>query len=363
MKKMKARELIWMCVPVVLLGGVAWWFGSGGSRAVLAGAPVGIEQGKPRLEIEKIDPWELSSADVAEGFVWGKQVTLWRGGKSPFAVGFPKPIGGGSNVKAAIFFRENGVWKKAQSPDGWAMIRQTYGGGSAQYQTDFVMSYQSRFKVRLNGIPSDATEIRLRGVIDAFAHFQTSACGGVNREKGWTFYGPNSCSFSVSSKQFDWVIKAENQPFPAPSVSHVVPLRLVEARFVSGKRGTELQLGIKRISPSKEDSLFHVGRPHLTDGDGRSVDVYDSKGVRQGNAAARGWTQYARDLPELHLAPDEYLLFSPFFGNEAPQGGWAKVKRPLFLEAFISDHNSWPLHIKVPLREIQTQYQPFVAKG
>lgn len=25
MKKMKVRELMWMCVPIVLLGGAGWW--------------------------------------------------------------------------------------------------------------------------------------------------------------------------------------------------------------------------------------------------------------------------------------------------------------------------------------------------
>lgn len=80
MKKLKARELMWMILPVVLLGGTAWWFGSGGSapfRIPNAGQLV-ADARRPTLTLEKVvSSWNSPTSSVLMGNEKGCNVTVY----------------------------------------------------------------------------------------------------------------------------------------------------------------------------------------------------------------------------------------------------------------------------------------------
>ncbi len=80
--RFKLREIVWMTLPVVLLGGVAWWKSRNDNSAYFT-PPEILTIGPPRVVVGKWREFKPTPFDVYRGYVQNFQVPLWVAGVIP----------------------------------------------------------------------------------------------------------------------------------------------------------------------------------------------------------------------------------------------------------------------------------------
>ena len=361
MRKSFGREIALLSLPVLLFGGLAWWRIRVPKEEQHVASPSAktVRTGPPRVLAPVWKRIPVSARDVAAGYDFAVETRPEIVPRADLPSGVSllnadTAILGKSELK----FRRGGKWFTVKPATDKALVANESRHG---FDKDNPSSLDLRLKVRLGDIPRDAQEIRLRGRLESQAFYrglwpqgvQMPAAVQVNR------YGLTE---NRLSPPFEVVIKGPSEPFPAPIVSHLEPVKVVEARFLRDSFGNfELQLWVKRqpwaIARNAEPKLS-VWESKLFDANGREVEVFSPSGANQGNVAMNGWTSHLNQSKSVNLKDDEELLLRMSGNRDAPLGGWKNLKLPLRLEAKISDNDSWPTTFKGALREVKGYEEP-----
>lgn len=351
MKKFSAREVVGLTLPVVVLGGGAWWMGRGGSLATLRGAPSDIYKGKPRLEFGKIEPTTLSSWDVAQGFVWGFKTDIWQGGKAPLSDTAKRCAFIAGSTKAGVFYRVGSTWKEAHSPDGTPLIKDFGALDGEQEFGNFAVHRGVNLKVMLKGVPRNAEEIRLRGHFFYENAYTGSDCVGTIPGPGWKMYLPN-CYYTTNSRVFDLPIKTASGQWPIPNVSRTTNLQLMGAYWIYEPNMYSLVLRLRDPSGVLKQANpggISVQNFSLRDRNNKEIILY-SIGIKPPQRLSTSRFNFIdRRALNSALPSDQYVAAIGL--STQPKGGWGSVKGPLHLRAEISDGESWPtsIDVKIPL--------------
>ena len=156
MKKRLGRELWWMILPVLLLGGGAWWLGNGGNLPRLW-APRSAA-GPLRIEYTPFERADVAPFDAWQGYDWTTKTNISEQGSWTAPLNW-KVTGGAlySAPQTSIVFRQGETWKAVpRAPN------ERLAADITRYliHTDITTM---EMKVRLDKVPRDASEIRLRG--------------------------------------------------------------------------------------------------------------------------------------------------------------------------------------------------------
>lgn len=352
-----SREIALLTLPVVLLGGIAWWKTRGGSMAQLRGAPSDIYSGAPRLEIGEIKPLEMTQWDVAQGFVWGIDAAVWQGGESPVAPGV-KASGGSSWVESSVFYRRGAHWSKAEAPDKLTIVRHISGQWTPF--GEFASRRDQQVKVRLNGVPRDAEEVRLRGTFFDQQMYRGPGCRGVSGE-GWKTYGAGACTFKMKTKSFYVPIVKTKGAWPNPQVSRETNLEFVDAKWiVDGNLGEFILLVRRKDGTEWKNKSLASQNVQIFDDDNRPIELFDSR--NKGKFTVLSMGSYAQE--RFNSQRDKSELYAPvvWVDSVAPKQGWDSVKFPLTLRAQVSDGTNWPLQIDTKVERVQMRTEDFGAE-
>lgn len=355
--KRLGREIALLTLPVLIFCGMALWKTRGGSMAQIQGAPSDIYSGKPRLEIGEIKPLEMTPWDVAQGFVWGIDAKVWQGGQSPVAPGVVG-TGGSSWGETNVFYKRGARWIEAKSSDDLSLTRQI--NGQTKFFGDFVSRLDKEIKVRLNGVPHNAEEVRLRGYFNQTNEYPSAGCSGVSNGPNWKIYLPRGCGFTMHSQPFDIPIVSKKEAWPKPNVSQETPLEFVDAKWIIDSNIEDFVLQIRHKDGSAWNIKSVVGQNiQIFDGDKKPIELIDSRNGTKTRIYNFG--SYAQDHFSPQRAPSDLFIPVVWVEDIAPKVGWSNVKFPLTLRAEISDGTCWPLKIDTKVERVQMQTKDFGA--
>lgn len=357
MKRRFGREIALLTLPVVIFGGIALWKTRGGSMAQLQGAPSDIYSGPPRVEFGEIKSLILTPRDVAQGFVWGVDTQIWQGGQNPVAADVKRPQMTYGRSRADVFYKRGARWIKAEGLDGRSLTR--HGELEEAQFGDFAIRRRIQIKVRLDGVPRDAEEIRLRGTFIYENDYQLG-CRGASGGSGWKFYPSGVCILTTQSKPFDIPIVKPKQAWPKPNVSRETVFQFVDAKYIVDPTIDYLVLQIRRKDGSdwKQRSIVRENI-QLLDNHQQPIELFDMGGGAKAQINAYGDYNQERFSPK-RAKSDWFIMIAPVDSIE-PKNGWDKVKFPLTLRAEISDGTCWPLKIDTKVERVQMRTEDFGA--
>jgi hypothetical protein len=348
MKTKFAREIALLMVPVLLIGGAAWWRNRSGSPLSLSTLGDFFDAGPRRLKFSRFQPAELSVDNMKRGYDWSTSTRVRLVGRFDAPLGWKvsATVNPGDTRDLRVVYRQGNTW---------ATLPKRREERSISVSTN--LDTQARtFAVDLKNVPVDADEVRLHG------RFQEGVCYSGTVPSGWKIpkdiqiFGPNKL-LTVRSEPFDVQIKGEGEPMPqSPQLSRVSPITFVKAyyqlsSFIGGVgMGGQIYLQFHRDSKfglpdeSKSPSLLSYA---VRDGNGKKLKLcnYDGKGCGSTPAGYGIMTgeRYSAKIPE-----SDFLI--NVLSGEEPPGGWAKHKGPFTLEVEFSDEGNWPVKVKVPVR-------------
>ncbi len=237
MKAKFGREIALLTLPVFILGGVALWNGKMKSWSGF-GAPWGLYEGKPRLEITDWQKETPSALDFGRGISSRWTVTTWHGGTCP-VTGKP-PLYGGVTYPKNLYF----AWKRAGR---WNRTPFRYGSSELDVmdlgRRVKPTSIEVRLGLPMDLVPKDAEEVRLRGHLEGWMRCQSVSATfpsapldiSLKREgEKWpTFAGSHVPSLKLQSVQQEWAPQYSNVKGP-------ITRWLVRATFASLRKGERM---------------------------------------------------------------------------------------------------------------------------
>ncbi len=255
--KFKPRELIWMTLPVLVIGGVAWWKTHQPTIYEIASTPPeDLTQGPIRLVMADWKPQPTSPGDIATGHTlkWGTR--FWVAGK---ARGTLRDLWTPELTKSlSLQYRQGENWRRVQFPGGWNGMRAWMGEG--------VMSRRLDLAMPMNLVPTNADEVRLRGYLQALIFERISGRDTIDK---------------MRSLPIDLLIKTKGENLSTPQVSHESPLKVEQTTIqLSGDAAnderTERSNAFMQVKLRWNHSLFQREKPlgFAT----QKVELLDDKG-------------------------------------------------------------------------------------
>ncbi len=337
MKRKLGRELLLISLPLLIIGATTWLV-SGGGRALL---PARFDNGPLKLEISPFQQVELSPADVYEGFDWAAKTSVQERGKLDALANLKSVGASGPFGQVQLVYRKGTGWKAAPKVDskGWATIRNA------------ISDEGLTLKVKLERVPPDAEEVRLRGRVESSLDYVGVLPPGTKLPPQFRSAG-KMYSVNLQSKPFDLLIKGPSQPMPNPQVARVPDLEFVAAGWYYQ---SDVNFGLVRLrtrdGQTRQWNNLRVLSYSLRDKSGKQIVFVDKNGVTR---PVDGWSYIFRnnypDLPENEAIFD----FTPF---DEPIGGWWSVKEPISLDALVTDGESWPLRVRATLNKQPGDYK------
>ncbi len=309
MKSKFGREIALLTLPIAIIGGVAWWNPKLKSWSG-HGAPRGLYEGKPRLEITDWKRETPSALDFAVGISSRWTVTTWVGGVC--LVDGKPPRQGGMEFPENLYF----AWKRGSK---WNRTPFVYGPSELDVMNlggwDKPPSNKVHLGLPMDLVPHDAEEVRLRG-----------------RFNGWTVC--HSGLIKSPSTPIDQLIKTSSEAWPEffGSRAPVLKVKAVRQKRISltvAKRRNSHDLEVRAFftySGAAIDYTRFYARYWVTDAHNNHVwpvTTEDSDGISRGGARAL-WSFKTRD--------------------------WNPKNGPFTLRSWMFvDENEWPLQISIPL--------------
>lgn len=349
MKKRFGREIIWMLLPVVVLGGVGWWRSSGGGLSMLQAAPANLRSGAVRLEVGSWTDAKPLPAEVARGYVVKKQVSLWQGGQAPVSEVAPfegHELSSAENVR--LVFRRRAKWHILKPRERENRVK--FPEKTLDLKT-FAARRDLQCLINLQDVPRDADEVRLRGEWVHSNVYYGATCGTARPDPRWSFNGTSDCKFVTRSKPFDVLVKAAKSAWPAPVVSRETKVEVLGAARLRSNRENLFVLHLRHREKRnwEAEPFASVRQMRILNGNGREVLLFD-------NYIDGSWRNFndSGSLNQRLFYPNKpgNELFARFITtNAAPKGGWNSLKRPLWLEGEVDDGECWPTKFKVRIDE------------
>lgn len=310
MKSKFAREIALLTLPVLLIGVVAMWHGKIKSWSGF-GAPWGLYEGKPRLEITEWEKAEPTALDFGRGISSRWKVTTWHGGACP-ADG-KTPQYGGMRMPENLYF----AWTRAGK---WHKTPFKYQESELDvlnlWRRHKPISNEVQLGLPMDLVPKDAEEVRLRGRLD-----------------GWMMC--QSGSVAVPGAPLDVPLKAPGEIWPQYAGSRVPILKFQGASQKwlypdLAKNPDAVDLEVEALFSYSGDSLngsLFKARSWVCNSQGKSVmAVLTSEWYDVRDQKARSlWRLRSRQLE--------------------------KYPGPLTLKSWVYvDKNEWPLLVSIPLK-------------
>lgn len=322
MKKLKARELMWMTLPVVLIGSVAWWRVK---LPVEERPPEDVSNGKPRVLIGQWHELKPSAFDVYRGYERKYEVSLWSAGKFPPLV----PRKGARSLRVSrdispqypvpdVVFKSGGKWQKLPSSFKNPSVLLEFSPHSE--------TLEERLRVPLLvRLPSQASssEARLRGRLNLVVYDRelSSLPAGATTDD---IIGEHD----LVSPLVDRAILQVGQKRQTPSIVRVSPLSLnslARSKFQN-------QSGLSLHLEAQCDSSFPLSAPF-------SVRLHRGRLLdKQGHEVAHC------ELYESSV-DDHLIKIEPSFSAFSASGKAAA--KALTFQGALSVNGSWPIEINV----------------
>jgi len=347
MKKLAAREAALLTLPVLLLGGGAWWMGRGGKLPQFHNPS---DAGPMRVEITPFQPAPISPYQAWQGYEWGVTTKMSVLGDWKMPPGW-KPSGIAESDSLQIVVKRNGVWKALPRKVAERLIERD---GLLPYM---LQHRETQYTIRINTrqLPRDAQEVRLRGYLQYQPVFTGPYPPGWTPPKDTSIRG-STYWIPFESKPFDIPIVKPNEPWPRVRVLKVSPLQFVDAKwFVDRDLGTNyFLLRLRRndgVSWSKRREMFFA-RNQVQDASGWVVP----ENVLESSSYAT--SERGNVSPQLPLT-DEVVNFATDHGGMDEHSGL--LKPPLRLRALLTDRECWPLSIDVRVPRVDMKRRDFGA--
>lgn len=320
--KFKARELIWMMLPVLLLGGSVWLFPLG--RQLIGGPPMGIETGPARLHLGTWTRQKLTVVDIARGLSAKVEVTVWQGGECPAGAGSAETRSVDYPHHLVLAFLRDGKWTTqsidyVDSPIDFSSVevpkRATLIYSPRSTQSREIGSYAGQghkitLKLPMEQIPHDATEVRLQG-----------------RLKGYVRCSNSKPPIEIQSPPLNVVLKAPTEMWPTPNVPHKSELRFLssEQKFwkptISDPYASDTEVIGKFEFTNKDSYQGHVEHSWIEDRDGKVI-----------SSSVSGYLGFGKEC-------------SWIFGTYTLKG-----KAPFILKSWVyTSPDKWPLLVQIPV--------------
>ncbi len=341
-KKLRPRELIWMTLPVVLLGGAAWWFDSGGQMSGLRlGNP--LDPGPLRIEYTPFQPVTLSPYEVSQGYDWAAKTQISQRGTWAVIKNWTPT---GSDLHSArqtrLIFRRKGIWKAV--PRG---VNERSVADSMRFSED-AQTTEVELKVRLDKVPRDAEEVRLRGWFERIEFYSGAMPKGFRAPKNLLITGTNRV-LTLESQPFDLQIRGSNEVFPQPMVSHTPQIELLSTRWFYETQRHSFVAHLRHLENGNWQSnpVSYLSDVHIFDAKGHSVELYQNGG-KGGRYIPQGAGTYNQHIFSSQMPFNEIMV--PLWDSECePRQGWFNTAFPLTLEAQFSDGKCWPLKVRTQI--------------
>jgi len=319
MRKFCAREILWMTLPVLLLGGVGW-------RTFLPveeRAPEDVTQGQPRAVVGKWRAVPLSAFDVYRGYGAKYEVSLWSAGR--FAPLVPTIGVRGISLSREIQFQyptPNVVYRRGAK---WCALPSTDETPSVEFEfSPESQTLGERLAVPLLvRLPPDpnVNEVRLRGRLHLMVYDREQSrlpSGAITDD----IIGEHP----LISPPVDFAVSMAEVKRLNPQVARVSPLRLVSVGRPRFPTDGDAQLSISAVCdssfPLQAPFTVHLDGGRLLNSEGREVAhcVSYGSGLNDGTATVEP-------------------AFSPH--SSAVKG--------LVFQGALSVNGCWPLQINVRL--------------
>lgn len=352
-KKLRPRELIWMTLPVVLLGGAAWWFNQQAQLRV----------GPPRLLPLQWERVPVLPYDVAKGYTFATKTTVQLVGEAevPDKFGFFVPDYSFVPGTFALQYRKEGAWHNATTSQRALVFSVENMSGKGWHKS---VGLTTKFDLR--AVPRDAKEVRVTGTFVVRTTFQAPSSwvppSPVFQADG-TSRGPFRLWSSYLKTPFQVGIKSSDEPFPNSQVSRAPGLQVVDAKWIVDPNRPSadlthhtIALQLRRIDESAWREPYNLFQEdvHLFDAAGHEIQLLD---------LARAKTRVALDTGFQGIFsanhPASNIMVLVCNGARAPKSGWDAVKSPLRLRATINTEQGWPQKIDVQIPRVEMKLSDF----
>ncbi|RYG69213.1 hypothetical protein EON80_10215 [bacterium] len=351
MKLGKSRDIAILMLPVLAIGAVGWWKStSGGLEMPRFSNP--LDPGPMRIEYSPFKKAKITPLEAYEGYSWKTETSYHFVGKQDLPKTWIEttPSRGMNLGTVRIEFRRGQKWSVMKS--GKQLI--TTGTGTDDSLT---------FGARLDDVPRDAEEVRLRGRIEGQRYYNgTTPKGWVKPRNVIVVKTPRPGIFFqhtvfVHSKPFDLLIKGPNQPWPKPIVSKKKKVQLRDAKWFSWNDSTgnyqQIFLHLRHQDKNAGQRDYIWWASILTD-----FKMYDSKNrevfLFYRNGVGPRYYPLQVTLPrQSGFSPalvGTDVVSSLLPEDVAPSNGWGAYKGGLRFEFGLSSRGCWPTKIRLSLR-------------
>ncbi|BCM90336.1 hypothetical protein IAD21_02187 [Abditibacteriota bacterium] len=156
--KFKSRELLWMTLPVLVIGGVAWWkIHQPTTYEISTTPPEDLNQGPMRLVMAEWKPQPPNPSDIATGHTlkWGTR--FWFAGRTRGKVGVLRTFTLTNALN--LQYRKANKWHLIKYPGGWNGLRVWLDEGNFRRRLDVALP--------MNLVPQGTDKVRLHGFLQA----------------------------------------------------------------------------------------------------------------------------------------------------------------------------------------------------
>ncbi len=342
MKPKFAREIALLTLPILIIGGVAFLRLINGRIALpsfLTSNP--FDPGPMRVEFSPLRKVQLEPIQVAQGIDWAASSNVQIRGRWNTPTGWKKAITGISGKPNWLVYRRGEKWKTIPNSKN----------GESAISANLDLNGNYEIDVRLDNVPKDADEIRLRGRFIREQWYTGKIPSGWKPPKNLLVAGPNRI-LTLVSPPFDVQIKGPNQPLSVPVISHKPDLELVRAVWLNNLKGQQFFVIVRHISPNRDNTKIkhlRILSCVVKDGNGKPLPLFYPRSKWPVQSQNINLSFGFNEIPKLLEDQSATNLWSD---KLSPRGGWKKVKQPISIEAKISTGSeAWPLTARATIRQ------------
>jgi hypothetical protein len=350
MKRLPPREIAFLLLPITFIAGFAVWRSQGGKLAM----PNPFDPGPARLVNTPFKKVELTPLDRFHRYAWKGSTMLSENGrlKLPADLKEANSYRGGI-VRVHLEYRTGNSWNTVPTPK------------PSQPLVDFppgIPDGEIPVLLNLSTVPPDAEGVRFRGRFVRVRTYRGTLPSGWELPEETQSQGTIH-NIPIFSEPFDVELKAPGQPKPMATPQSLLAVK--EAKWFSiTDVKPERQVFLVRLQQIHNEPwdivAISIENTRVFDADGRELKMMHLSGSPAPSDFLMNWNEIVILHPdkagaiEVSLNPEKWTsshmlpLISEYF---RPQGGWAKVKQPVRLEADISDGTCWPVHMKLFLKQ------------
>lgn len=360
MRKKFGREIALLTLPMLIIGGVAFWK----TRAPrdISVPPANIESGAPRVEWNGFRAATVTPAEIGRGLTAKLETTLWSGGQMPplsrnrlfFASYDPRD----QNLR--LVYRQKKRWKAYVAPDGTSGIRRQISRddvpkGAPQPKR---ANWKTTLWLPLSALPQGAADVHLKGQWRArwVSDRKVTAPASLAARGKWNGF---DWSLDVAGKPFDVPLRSiQNLDARAgivPEVSRTPAVTLLKAEVESLPH--DMSADSRRSAAGDAKIILHLAAPWANvRGAENRPDALESRLFDQ---HGREWTRPAEGLHQ----PNWGVGRQNFGGERGLPNGEFRFESQISLshipasagtvrlKMWMSDNSqSWPLTIEREVR-------------